>query len=291
MSNSRKKRAKKDRRVPSEVQSQRPASKNPHWWSWFKTPVGALVGGLLTVVVTVTAAFLNTATTNAAQTKLDQVSGGPWLRLSVLPVDSTQLGYVSSSDRGTPAANGVDHTADMDLEKTMFKIQLTGLSHSGVRIYGGRIRIHKRTDPRPGVVYLPIPPQGGDRTIGLTADLDEANPGLRDADDEKSLYFQRHDVTLAFGEHQILTMTAKAERTAVDWDLELSLQRDGDDKKSTMALDNGGRPWVTTAVRPGMRGYTAAYDQKDFDSWQRHADVEALCRATDRLRQYCGGGQ
>jgi hypothetical protein len=167
---------------------------------------------------------------------------------------------------------------------------MTGQSRSGVRIYEGKIRIRKRTEPRLGVVYLPIGPQGGDKTIGLTADLDESRPGLRDADSaSESLYFPTHDVTLAFGEHVTMTISARAESSTAEWDIELLLQRDGDAHKSTMILDSGGKPWVTTGVRQGMRGYTAAYEEVDFGSWRRHDNVVALCRANRKLQQYCGG--
>jgi hypothetical protein len=266
---------------------------------WLRTPVGALVGGLTTILLTILATWLSPPVTGVLDRQLDRATSGPPLHVQILSVDAGPTGFVSLDDPSRSSISALP-TDIVDVRTTTAKVRLTGRLRRGLRIFDAKVRIHARRSPITGTFYHAIGPQAAESVVKLTTDLDGPRPILvedrekRSAEDSTS-YFLDHDITLAYGEHVTFVVTATTERFDVSWDIAFSAVLD-DGSEATVIVDHNGRPWRTTAKRPRFSDYRAVYEELDSNPssptgsrvWKRRDDPRRYCQQHVEELGKCG---
>lgn len=152
-------------------------------------------------------------------------------------------------------AEGAVHISPLRL-----RLVLEGNTIKGVTITGIEARVMDRSRPLRGA--LTTCPGGAEVTVPqISFNLDSSDPVAR-VTGSRTPYFANHDIDLAKGERQGLTITATTRRYDVRWKLVLDAVVQGQRREITFGL--GARPFRVTAGRCDTRAYSP-YFNLDID--------------------------
>lgn len=242
-------------RAASEGETTPTASQPSGFGAWIKRYW--LLSAAMTTLVTASVGLL---VNRFGPGILERLSGEPPLRFSVThedPGDGSVFAFSSVIPRSAlPPPVGCGSQMDpwlaqneaVDAGRSRLKIAVEGLNRSPVLIQTMRARIVSRERPISGSV-LTCATEGVLPAVEVGFNLDEASPVARALKKDGSLgspYFESAGLTVAEGEHVILAITAFAEGCFCKWVIELDVLVDG--KQETLIVDDGGRPFETTAT-------------------------------------------
>jgi hypothetical protein len=225
------------------------------WW----------IAALLAIPVT---AVADVIAQRSAYRRVEQVLGLEAIRCVVEP-DMARLknGWAVVLDKELPSEGRPVDIGHMDarawllkqgaadLRETYLRLSLEGLSVSTVRIREIKALVSRRS---PSITQTVVrAPGGGDvQVIALGIDLDEQTPVARtliagSAPREPASFGQRYfddrQATATRGEVLPYSITARSSQGCVEWTLEVEYSVDG--KVGTCQLDDGGRPFRTSALQ------------------------------------------
>lgn len=203
------------------------------------------------------------------------LAGNDSLQISVreVPYDSTEgfslaTGVARQLEAGLGEPDGCEalHAAAkaagaVNVFQTINNVLVEGNTHRDVTIVDLRPQIVKRGPALAGARAF-CQSGGGNETIGLAFDFDEAQPIARNQDG--GAYFADGDpITLKQTEIQPFQITATDSEGYVAWNLIADLVVDGDEEAVT--IDDDGHPFELTGVAPNSR-----YDHYFEWLWYEH---------------------
>jgi hypothetical protein len=148
----------------------------------------------------------------------------------------------------------------VDANTTEYDIVVQGRSASPVIIEGVRVNVLSR---RPPVQGVHIRDQGGDlvdvRALSIDLDKDPPELSLQDGYEGKKWNFP---LQVSETEIEYIHVFAGTEKYDVEWTV--SLDYSANDKRYSMIIDNGGKPFRTTSAK-GLRTYYP--EGKTFKPW------------------------
>lgn len=146
----------------------------------------------------------------------------------------------------------------LDVEQTQLHLFTRGEVPGEVVISQVTVVVDQRSAPL-DARQLVCTPEGDLTSRILTVDLDAAQPIARyTSADGRPFGF-----TLDQGEVEAFAITAVTSSSYVRWHLELQVV--SGDEQRTLRVDDDGRPFATTAVRPGLRWWWSGTDWEPDD--------------------------
>ncbi|MCH0566380.1 MULTISPECIES: hypothetical protein [unclassified Streptomyces] len=158
-----------------------------------------------------------------------------------------------------------------DVRQSILMLAAQGQRGREIAITNMRAKIIRKYTPPKGT-EITCPTSGGETVIGIGLELDSPNPVAHSVDESGNFgdkYFSSNYVTLA--EHEISTfrVTARAQKYAYEWELEVEVLEDG--KRGTVTLRDGDRPFRTA---PASETYEAYYE------WALFSPTPSLATST-----------
>jgi hypothetical protein len=137
----------------------------------------------------------------------------------------------------------------IDGGRTHLKVSIEGLNDTPVLIESMHARVERRTEPISETVVSCLT-EGEIGIIGIGFNLDEQPSPARSLSGEHGElgepYFQSSNISVAKGEVLAMAVTAFTEGCFCQWRMEVNAVVEGE--RETFILDDGGRPFQTTAV-------------------------------------------